>query len=124
MPLDFTVTISGTSFNWGAIISKQLSTCIKQAQVLKERDTPAFYMASCLLDVIYARNAFAGINRNWHPLELAVHVYFNILWENMYKKSYVVIWDHFIAPIYFFLFMKECPRLSDEAKKVIVKTSH
>jgi hypothetical protein len=31
MPLAYTVAISGTSFNWGAIISKQLSTCIRQA---------------------------------------------------------------------------------------------
>jgi hypothetical protein len=29
MPLAFTVAISGTGFNWGAIISKQLSTCIR-----------------------------------------------------------------------------------------------
>jgi hypothetical protein len=64
------------------------------------------------------------MNLNWHPSELAVHVYYNILWENRYKKSYVVICDHFIVPIYFFLFKKECPRLSDEAKKVIVKIGH
>jgi hypothetical protein len=106
MPLDFTVAILGTGFNWGAIISKQLSTCIKKAQAPKEEDTPTFYMASYVLDVICARNDFARINRNWHPLELAVHVYFNILWEKRYKKSYVVIYDHFIAPIYFFLFRK------------------
>jgi hypothetical protein len=124
MPLAFTVAISGTGFNWSAIISKQLSTYIKQAQTPKEGDTPAFYMALYLLDIICARNAFAGINLNWHPSELAVHVYFSILWENKYKKSYAVIYDHFIAPIYFFLFRKECPRLSDEAKKVIVKIGH
>jgi hypothetical protein len=124
MPLAFTVAISGTGFNWGAIISKQLSTCIRQDQVLKEGDTPAFYMASYLLDVICARNTFSGMNLNWHSSELAVHVYFNILWENRYKKSYVVIYDQFIAHIYFFLFRKECPRLSDEAKKVIAKIGH
>jgi hypothetical protein len=32
MPLAYTIAISKTSFNWGAIISKQLSTCILQAQ--------------------------------------------------------------------------------------------
>ena len=32
MPLVYTLAISGTSFNWGTIISKQLSTCILQAQ--------------------------------------------------------------------------------------------
>jgi hypothetical protein len=29
MPLAYMVSISGTSFNWGAIISKQLITCIQ-----------------------------------------------------------------------------------------------
>jgi hypothetical protein len=92
--------------------------------VPKEGDTPAFYMASYLLDVICTRNAFAGMNLNWHSSELAFHVYYSILWENRYKKSYVVICEHFIARIYFFLFIKECPRLSDEAKKVIEKIGH
>jgi hypothetical protein len=124
MPLAFIVTISGIGFNWHAIISKQLSTCIRQAQVSKERDTPAFYMASYLLDVICARNTFAGMNLNWHSSKLTVHVYFSILWENRYKKSYVVICDQFISCIYFLLFRKECPRLSNEAKKVISKIGH
>jgi hypothetical protein len=92
--------------------------------VVKEGYTPAFYMALYLLDVIYARNTFVWMNLNWHPLELAVHVYYNILWENRYKKSYVVICYHFIAPVYFLLFKIECPRLSNEAKKIIVKIGH
>jgi hypothetical protein len=108
----------------GAIISKQLSTCIIQAQVPKEGDTPTFYMASYLVEFICTRNAFAGMNLNWHSLELAVHVYFNILWENRYKKSYAIICDQFIAHIYFLLFRKECPRFSDKANKVIAKIGH
>jgi hypothetical protein len=40
MPLAYTVAISGSGFNWGAIISKQLSICIQQAQTLEgRRDT-------------------------------------------------------------------------------------
>jgi hypothetical protein len=79
MPLAYTVAISRRGFNWGAIISKQLSTCIQQAQMPKEGETPSFYMASYLLDVICARNAFAGMNLSWHSSELLVHVYFRHL---------------------------------------------
>jgi hypothetical protein len=51
MPLAYTVAIFRSSFNWGEIISKQLSTCILQAQSPKEGEAPAFHMASYLLDV-------------------------------------------------------------------------
>jgi hypothetical protein len=86
MPLAYTVAISGSSFNWGAIISKQLSINILQAQTPKDGETSVFYMASYLLDVICVRNVFAGMNLSWHVVELPVHVYFNILWENRYKN--------------------------------------
>jgi hypothetical protein len=48
----------------------------------------------------------------------------SVLWENMYKKSYSLICDEFIARIYFILFKKECPRLSVVAKKMMSKVGH
>jgi hypothetical protein len=124
MPLAYTVAISRSSFNWGEIISKQLSTNILQAQTPKDGEVPAFHMASYLLDVICARNVFDDMNLSWHVVELPVHVYFNILWENRYKKSYALICDEFIARVYFIIFKKECPRLSVAAKKMISKVGH
>ena len=62
MPLEYTVVISGSSFNWGEIISKQLSICVQQAQTPKEGETPAFHMASYMLNVIRARNFFSIMN--------------------------------------------------------------
>jgi hypothetical protein len=85
---------------------------------------------SCLLHgvlsigIICARNIFIGMNLSWHTSELPVHVSFSILWENMYKRSYSLICDQFITPIHFLLSNKECPRLSNAAKKVISKFSH
>jgi hypothetical protein len=64
------------------------------------------------------------MNLSWHVAELPVHVYFSVLWENRYKKSYSLICDEFIAQIYFILFKKECPRLSAAAKKMISKVGH
>jgi hypothetical protein len=124
MPLAYTVAIIESSFNWEAIISKQLSICVQQDQTPKEGETPTFYMASYLLDVMCTRNIFIGMNLSWHVAELPVHVYFNVLWENRYKKSYALICDEFIARIYFILFKKECPRLSVAAKKMIAKVGH
>jgi hypothetical protein len=81
-------------------------------------------MASYLLDVRCARNVFACMNLSWHVAELPVHVYFNVVWENRYKKSYSLICDEFIARIYLILFKKECSRLSTIAKKMISKVGH
>ena len=91
MPLAYIVAISGIGFNWGAIISKQLITCIRKAQTSKEGETPSFYMEYYLLDVIYTRNSFVGMNLSLHTSDLSIHVYFDILWENRYKKSYSLI---------------------------------
>ena len=106
MPLAYTIDIFGSNFYWRAIISKKLSICIQQAQTPKEGEIPTFYMESYFLDVMCARNIFADMNLIRHVTELSVHVYFSILWENRYKKSYSIICDEFIACIYFILFNK------------------
>jgi hypothetical protein len=62
MPLAYTVAISGRSFNWGEIISKQLRTNILKAQTPKDGETPDFHTASYLLDVICPMNVFVGMN--------------------------------------------------------------
>jgi hypothetical protein len=124
-PLSYSLRPKNTNYTiTGMIISKQLSTCILQAQQVKGGETLAFYMASYLLDIICAGNVFTRMNLSWHIFELSVHVYFSILWENRYKISYSLIYDEFIAPIHFLLFNKECPRLSYAAKKVILKVGH
>jgi hypothetical protein len=124
MPLAYTIVIFRSGFNWGAIIYKKISICVQQSQTPKEGETPAFYMASYLLDVMCAKNIFAAMNLILHITKLLVHVYFIILWENRYKKSYSLICDEFITHIYFIIFKKECPRLSTVAKKMIAKVGH
>jgi hypothetical protein len=88
--LEYTMAIFGSSFNSGAIISKKLSTSELQVQSPKVGEALTFHMDSSLLGVIYTRNVFAGMNLIWHIAELHVHVYFIILWENRYKKSYAL----------------------------------
>jgi hypothetical protein len=90
----------------------------------KKRETPAFYMASYFLDVMCAINIFTDMNLSWHVAELPVHIYFSMLWENRYKKSYSLIYHEFITQIYFILFKKKCLKLSFAAKKMISKVGH
>ena len=46
------------------------------------------------------------------------------MWKNRYKKSYALIFDEFIAQVYFIIFKKECPRLFVTTKKMISKVGH
>jgi hypothetical protein len=69
MPLAYTVVISGSVFNWGSIISKQLSIRIEQAQKPNPGEAPSFFMESYLLDVMCARNIFPGMGLSWHVSE-------------------------------------------------------
>ena len=114
--MEYTIEIVGCNFNWGEIISKQLSICVQQAQAPKEGEAPTFYMDSYLLDFMCARNIFTSMNPRFHVVYLPVHVYFSMLWENRYKKSYSLICNEFITRIYFILFKNEFPRLSATAK--------
>jgi hypothetical protein len=61
IPLAHTVATSESTFNWGAIISKQLSTRIEEVQNPKTGETPAFYI-SYLLDAICVRNVFPSLS--------------------------------------------------------------
>jgi hypothetical protein len=89
----------------------------------KEGEAPTFYMALYLLNVMCTRNVFIEMNLRWNVVEIPIYIYFNVLWENKYKKYYSLIYDEFIAQIYFILF-KECPRLSATTKKMISKVGN
>jgi hypothetical protein len=124
MPLAYTMAIYRSSFNWGAIISKEMSIKILQFRTPKDGETSIFYMEYYMLDVVRARNVFGGMNLSWHVVELPVHVYFSILWENRYKCFYALICDEFIARVHFIIFRKECPRLSAATKRMSSKVCH
>jgi hypothetical protein len=64
------------------------------------------------------------MNLRWHVVELPIHVYFNMIWENRYNKYHSLICNEFIACIYFIIFKKECPMISTTAKKMIAKVGH
>jgi hypothetical protein len=64
------------------------------------------------------------MNLSRHVAELLVHVYFIILWEKNYKKSYALICDEIITRIHFNICNKECPILSTTSKKMVENVGH
>jgi hypothetical protein len=65
MPLAYTVVIIGCNFNWGEIISKQLSICMQQAQTEGRRDTIFLH------GLVPARCHLHKEHFHWHESELA-----------------------------------------------------
>jgi hypothetical protein len=124
MPLAYTMAISGSIFNWEAVISRELSIRIEEAKNPKTGETPAFFMTSYLLDAICARNVFPGLSLIWHVSEFPVHVYFSVLWENKYKRSITTICDGFITWVHSLIFKEDCPRLFEEERRVISRIGH
>jgi hypothetical protein len=125
IPLSYMVAMSRIIFNWGAIISKQLSIHIEEVENSKTREILAFFfMDSYLLDAICARNVFLGLNLSCHIYEFLVHVYFSVLWENKYKILITAICDTFIAQIHSLIFKQDNPSLSEATRRVIYKIRH
>jgi hypothetical protein len=62
LPLAYHVAMWGKTFNWGGVISKQLSLKIAQEQSLKLGNPPEFHMVSFPLDVLCAQNTFLGLS--------------------------------------------------------------
>jgi len=101
-----------------------LSNNILRSQTPKDGETPYFHNASHSLNVIYAMIVLLGMNLSWNVAELPVHVYFNTLLENRYKKSYALICNEFTAQLNFIIFKKKGPRLTTTGKKIISKLGH
>jgi hypothetical protein len=55
----------------------------------------------------------------WQPIDLSIHVYFQVLWDNNYKTKYQNICEHFLAPLYEFIFCTHAPCMIDKAIVVI-----
>jgi hypothetical protein len=81
-------------------------------------------MASYLFNLICTRNIFPGLGLSCHISELLVHMYFIMLWENRYNKSYVMICYEFFPRLYSLIFKQNFPRLLEAAKKVNSRIGH
>jgi hypothetical protein len=118
------VAISGSIFNWGHHHFKTIEYQSRASSKTESRRSALLFMASYLLDVICARNIFPGMGLSWHVSELLFHVYFSILWENMYKKSYAMICDEFLAKGILHYFQAKFPKTFKSTKRVISRIGH
>jgi hypothetical protein len=95
------VISSGSTLNWGEIISSN-----RDFQLKKFRKEHKLDMASYLLDVMCARKEYPSLGWKRTPSLPSIHVYGKMLWENRYREDYDRICDGLFSPIYQILFGK------------------
>jgi hypothetical protein len=98
-------------FNSLTILSHFLQKALEKDNKPNFEILATIYMASYLLDNICDNNPFVGKHWFWNIAGNPVHVYYQSLWENKYKKNCAKICDDFFAHIYKLLFCKTCSKV-------------
>lgn len=86
IPLAHRVIYIGTIFNLASILSVNIIKAMEKEVPKPEGKGTPFYYSGFLLDVLCAHNSFLDLNWEWTPKCLPIHVHFQELWEEHYKK--------------------------------------
>ena len=86
IPIIYQIIPSGSTLNWGELISSNLDLQLKKSQ--KDH---RFFMSSYLLYVMCASIKFPSLGRKWEPNLPSVYVYCKMLWQRKYKEDYELI---------------------------------
>ena len=112
LPIVHGVMLANIVFNWASMLSQCLLKALEKAVRKQDLKGTIFYFSTYLLDVLCVSNLFPGMNWDWTPQILPIHLYYKDLWrENSYEKMYKIC-DHFITNAHQLLFGIEMPRLS------------
>jgi hypothetical protein len=76
-------------------------------------------MSSYLLDIMCIAHKYPNMGWSWFPVDVAIHIYCKVLWEHKYRTYYQRICEHFLAPLYEFIFCTSPPCMTDKAITVI-----
>ena len=107
IPIIYQIITSGTTLNWGELISSNLDNQLKK--VHKEHQ---FYMSTYLMDVMCANLEFPSLEWKWEPSLPSIHVYYKMIWKNKYKEDYDQVCNKVFHTLYQVLFKEEIPCLS------------
>ena len=76
-------------------------------------------MSSILIDCILCIQPFPALNFRWDKDRAPVYTAYKLFWAQKYYNYYKEICEHFIMPLYTFIFLVECNCMSEEAFKVM-----
>jgi hypothetical protein len=92
---------------------------VKQA---KPRTFPGFHMSFYFLDIMCIAHKYPNMGWSWLPVDPTIHIYCKVLWEHKYRVEYQRIREHFLAPLYEFIFCTTPPCMTDRPIAIIRRT--
>jgi hypothetical protein len=119
MPLIYLCAHVGVSFNWADIFSENIKDVISAVTQAQPGSFPSFHMSSYLLDIMCITHKYPNMGWSWFPVDVVIHIYCKVLWEHKYQTNYQRIYEHFLAPLYEFIFCTSPPCMTDKAIIVI-----
>jgi hypothetical protein len=114
MPLIYYCMDEGLSFNWDDILSSNLTEAITAVVEAQPGTFPSFHMSSYLMDIMCVSHQYPNMGWKWKPSDESIHIYCKVLWEHKYKMEYQKICEHFLAPLYEFIFCTPTPCMTDK----------
>jgi hypothetical protein len=119
MPLIHYCANEGSSFNWDDILSANLAEAITTVTEITTKTFQNFHMSSYLIDIMCIAHQYPKMGWAWKPTDPTIHIYCKVLWEHKYRQEYHKICEHFLAPLYEFIFCMPTPCMIDKALVVI-----
>jgi hypothetical protein len=122
MPLICLFMDVGISFNWEDILYENIIVSISIVMQEQLGKFHSFHMSSHLLDIMCIAHKYPNMEWSWLPTDVTIHIYFKVLWENKYCIEYQIICEHFLTPLYEFIFCTTPPCMTNKAIALIRRT--
>lgn len=105
--------------DWANIFSDKLATAILDFisnACTTTRNIPPFYYSAYIMGTLCFNSEYLVLRWRWTTQDpKQIHIYHQMLWKAHYKDHLYQICNGFMLPIYYAIFYKHAPSISDEA---------
>lgn len=111
--------IHGYVMYWANILSDRIATEILEHRRKRCATTlviPPFHYSTYILNIICFNSEYPILEWKWNPQDPnPIHIYHKELWKAHYRNHLYIIFNGFVLPVYYSIFNKPSPRISEEA---------
>jgi len=118
MVLLMEVAINGYVMDWANILSDRLATAILECRTnayKTSRTIPPFYYSAYIMETICFNSKYPVLQWKWTAQDPnPIHTYHKKFWKVHYKNHLYRIFNGFVLCVYYSIFNKPAPRISQE----------